>query len=147
MYVTGRAIFISEIVVTLLITFLFFIVVVDGFVAFFLIFIRLLIAFIFIRLQLTSVLVANISTETSLLGLAHVIEFFSNSLVIIIVLTVEDLLVLGTSVLILELVDNLLLLCASLVILHVVHVKFMFQIVNISELFNIDGVETLELTL
>lgn len=137
--------------VALLITIFLLIIRVNSFVSFFFIFIRFFVTLILIRLQLTCVLIrevlACVSTESSLFSLTHIVELFGNSLIIIVIFSVKDLFIFCTTVLVFKLIDNLLLLLAPLVIFHVVHIKLMFQIVNVCEFLDINGIETLELAL
>lgn len=136
--------------VALLITIFLFIIRVNSFVSLFFFIIWFFVTLILIGLQLTSVLIrevlACISTEASLFSLTHIVELFSNSLVIIVIFTVKDLFILCATVLILKLVNNLFLFLAPLVILHIIHIKFMLQVVNVSEFLYINGVETLKFT-
>ena len=84
-----------------------------------------------------------ILSET-ILSLSHLIVFSSKH-IIIISLIIEDLFLLNLFLLVLELVDDVLLVLSSLVILQIVHIKFMLQIINVSEFFNIHSVESLQL--
>ena len=80
----------------------------------------------------------------TILSLSHLIVFSSKHIVII-SLIIEDLLLLNLLLLVLELVDDVLLVLSSLAILQVVHIKFMLQIIDVSEFFNINSVESLKL--
>jgi hypothetical protein len=84
----------------------------------------------------------------SILGLAHLIMSSSctiNEHLFLVSFVIEDFLFLNFLLLIFELVDQLLLILSSLSILQIVHIKLVFQVVDIGELLNIDMIESFEL--
>ena len=115
------------------------IVVVLRFIPNFIIFIRLFV----IGFKATLSLILALGSEASF-SLTHLVE-----LCIILVSTVilKDLILLILCVLILQLLDDLLLLGPSLAILQVVHIQVVLQVVNIGVLLHIGTVETLQLSL
>lgn len=92
-----------------------------------------------IGLEASLDLVLTLGPEAGL-GFAHFVEL---GVLDIIPFILEDLVLLILQVLVLQLLDHLLLLSAALAILQVVHVKLVFQIVNVGVLLDVCAVETL----
>ena len=98
---------------------------------------------IILRLKSTFCLVLTLGAEASF-GLAHLVEFSS---VVVITVLFENLVFLVLQVLILQFLNHLLLLLATLAILQVVHIKLVFEVVNIGVLLDVCAVEALKLGL
>ena len=83
----------------------------------------------------------------AILGLPHSVMIGPEHAVLIFPLVIEDLLLLCLYLLRLELVNHFLLLLSPLRILQVIHVQLVFQVINVGEFLDVDGVESLELSL
>ena len=96
-----------------------------------------------VRLEASFSLVLALCTETGL-GFPHFIEL---SVVLIVDVILENFILLVLEVLILQLLDHLLLFGPALAILQVVHVKLVFQVVDVGVLLDVGAVEAFKLGL
>jgi len=83
----------------------------------------------------------------SILGLSHLVVSSSELGIFIIFIIAENLFFFSYNLSSLVYANDLLLLLSSLRVFQVVHVKFVFQVVNVTEFFNVNSVESLQLGL
>ena len=114
---------------------------VDGLAAVFWILIDIFLAVIVFRAFEAAFLLVVALSPKSCLGLPHLIELLGSGVSIIVL---EDLILLVLHVLHLQLLDDLLLVGTSLVVLDVVEVQLVLEVVDVCVLLNISSIVSLE---
>ena len=102
----------------------------------------IIIRFFIVWFEATLSLVLSLGSEACL-GFTHFIELG----IIVLTVILKDLILLILQMLVLQFLNHLLLLRAALAVLQVVHVQFVFQVVDIGVLLNICAIETLQFSL
>lgn len=133
----------SEMVVALLVI----IVLVDVVIVFVVVLNAFFLIRVILTLQVAHVFVARLPfLAKAILRLTHLIVRAEHG-VLVFALIIEDFLLLGSLLLVLELVNDLLLLLSALRILEIVLVELMLKIVDVRELLDVDAVVLLQLLL